>query len=55
MENEKNRGLIDKEAFEDQLERFFSRFFSGLVNVTFCQFNFGALILFSLSVILLST
>ena len=29
MENEENRGLIDKKASEDQL-------------VTFCQFSFGA-------------
>jgi len=36
MENEENRGLIHKKAFEDQL-------------VTFCQFSFGALSLFSLS------
>ena len=35
MENEENRGLIDKKAFEDQL-------------VTFCQFCGGAL-LYSLS------
>ena len=30
MENEENRGLIDKKAYEDQL-------------VTFCQFSVGAL------------
>jgi len=36
MENEGNRGLIHKKNSEDQL-------------VTFCQFNFGALSLFSLS------
>jgi len=36
MENEENRGLIHKNAFEDQL-------------VTFYQFNFGALSLFYLS------
>ena len=36
MENEENRGLIDKKASEDQL-------------VTFCQFTFGSLPLFSLS------
>ena len=36
MENEENRGLINKKVYEDQL-------------VTFCQFNFGALSLFSLS------
>ena len=36
MENEENRGLINKKASEDQL-------------VTFCQFSFGALSLFSLS------
>ena len=36
MENEENRGLIDKKASEDQLG-------------PFCQFNFGALSLFSLS------
>ena len=36
MENEENRGLIHKKAYEDQL-------------VTFCQLIFGALSLFSLS------
>ena len=36
MENEENRGLIHEKAYEDQL-------------VTFCQFIFGALSLFSLS------
>ena len=36
MENEENRGLIHKMAFEDQL-------------VTFCQMSFGAFSLFSLS------
>jgi len=36
MEIEENRGLIDKKAYEDQF-------------VTFCQFSFGALSLFSLS------
>ena len=36
MENEENIGLIHKNAYEDQL-------------VTFCQFSFGALSLFSLS------
>jgi len=36
MENEENRGLIHKKASEDQL-------------VTFCQFIFRALSLFSLS------
>jgi len=36
MENEENRGLIHKKASKDQL-------------VTFCQFSFGALSLFSLS------
>ena len=35
MENEESRGLIHKKASEDQL-------------VTFCQFSFGALSLFSL-------
>jgi len=41
-ENEENRGLIHKKAYEDQL-------------VTFCQFNFGSLSLLSLSLILLDT
>ena len=36
MENEENRGLINKKASEDQF-------------MAFCQFSFGALILFSLS------
>ena len=36
MENEENRGLIHKKAYEDQL-------------VTLCQFSFGVLSLFSLS------
>jgi len=36
MENEENRGIIHKKAFEDQL-------------ATFCQFSFGALSLFFLS------
>ena len=36
MENEENRGLIDKKAFEDQL-------------VVFCQLYGGALPIFSLS------
>jgi len=36
MENEENRGINDKKASEDQF-------------VTFCQFNSGALSLFSLS------
>ena len=36
MENEENRGLINKKPYEDQL-------------VPFCQFSFGALCLFSLS------
>ena len=36
METEENRGLIHKKAYENQL-------------VTFCQFSFGALSLFSLS------
>jgi hypothetical protein len=40
MENEENRGLIHKKASEDQL-------------VTFCQFSFGALSLFSLSLSLI--
>jgi len=39
MENEENRGLINKKASEDQL-------------VTFSQFKFGALSLFSLSLTL---
>ena len=39
MENEENGGLIHKKASEDQL-------------VTFCQFNFGALSLFSISLTL---
>jgi len=42
MENEENRGLIHKKAYEDQL-------------VIFFQFNFGALSLLSLSLILLET
>ena len=42
MENEENRGLVHKKAFEDQL-------------VTFFQFSFGALALYSLSLILLDT
>ena len=36
MENEENKSLIHKKAYEDQL-------------VTFCQFNFGTISLFSLS------
>ena len=36
MENEENRGAINKKAYEDQF-------------VTFCEFNFGALIFYSLS------
>jgi len=51
MENEENRGLIDKKASEDQLVRFFS----SLVSVPFFQFSFGALSLFSLSLTLLDT
>ena len=47
MENEENRGHIDKKAFMDQ--------WTSLVNVTFCQLIFGALSLFSLSLILLDT
>ena len=39
MENEENRGLIHKKAYEDKL-------------VTFCYFSFGALSLFSLSLTL---
>ncbi len=39
MENEENRGLVDKNAYEDQF-------------VTFCHFSFGALSLFSLSLTL---
>ena len=46
MENEENRGLINKKAFEDQWVGMVS---VGLVNVAFFQFNFAALILFSLS------
>ena len=42
MENEENKGLIHKKASEDQF-------------VTFCQFSFGALSLFSLSFSLLET
>ena len=42
MENEENRGLINKKAYEDQ--------WAGLG-----QFSFGALSLFSLSLILLDT
>ena len=38
-ENEENRSLIDKKAYEDQF-------------VTFCQFSFVALSLFSLSLYL---
>ena len=41
MEKEENRDLIHKNSFEDQL-------------ITFCEFNFGALSLFS-SCILLDT
>ena len=43
-ENEENRGLIDKKASEDHLEIFF--------HCTFCQFSFGALSLFSLTLTL---
>ena len=39
MENEENRGLVHKKDSKDQL-------------VTFCQLSFGALSLFSLSLIL---
>jgi len=42
MENEENRGLINKNPFEDQWARV-------------GQFSFGALSLFSLSLILLET
>lgn len=42
MENEENRGLINKKASEDQLVNFF-------------QFSFGALSLFSLSLSLSPT
>lgn len=45
MENEENRSLIDKKAYEDQL----ANFFSGLIRVDFYQISFIALILFSLS------
>ena len=48
MENEENRGLINKKVSEDQL----AIFFSCLVSVTFCQFGFGALSLLSLSLTL---
>ena len=41
MENEENRGLVDKKASKDQWAR--------LVNVAFCQFSVGALSLLSLS------
>lgn len=47
MENEDNKGLIDKKASEDG--------WASLVSVAFCQFSFGDLILFSLSLILLET
>ena len=47
MENEENRGLIHKKTYEDQLV--------SLVSVTFCQFKFGALSLFFLSLLLLDT
>ena len=40
MENEETRGLVNKKAYDDQL-------------VTFCQLNFGALSLFSLSLSLI--
>jgi len=42
MENEENRGLIDKKAYEDQF-------------VTFFHLIFGALSLFSLSLSLFNT
>jgi len=42
MENKENRDLIPKMSYEDQL-------------VAFLQFSFGALSLFSLSLILLET
>jgi len=41
MENEENRCLINKKDFEDELVPF--------ANFTFCQFNFGALSILSLS------
>lgn len=41
MEIEENRCLINKKASKDQ--------WASLFNVSFCQFSFGALILFSLS------
>ena len=47
MENEENRGIIDKKAYEDQLVHF--------VSVTFFKLYFGALSLFSLSPSLLDT
>ena len=40
MENQENRGLINKNASENQLASFF---------LTFFQFKFGSLSLFSLS------
>ena len=46
MENEEIRGLIHKEAYKVKLERFW---------LIFCQFMFGALSLFSLSLTLLVT
>jgi len=51
MEIEEIRGIIDKKAYEDQLEGFFL----GLVSVALCQFSFGALILLYLSLIPLDT
>jgi len=41
MENEENRGLIDKKASKDQ--------WASLVSEEFCQFSFGYLSLLSLS------
>ena len=45
-ENEEIRGLIDEKSYEVQLVYFC---------LDFCHFSFGALILFSLSLILLDT
>ena len=44
MENEQNRGLVNKKAYEDQ--------WAGLVSITFCHFSFwSSLINFSLSLL----
>ena len=47
METKENRGIIHKKAFEDQ--------YMALVSVTFCQFMFAGLSLFSLSLSVLVT